>query len=34
MINQAEIVIPTNKLELKPQCEEQIYVILVMHILL
>ena len=34
MINQKKITIQTKKLELKHQCLDQIYVILVMHTLL
>ena len=34
MINQKKITILTKKLELKHQCLDQIYVILVLHILL
>ena len=34
MINQKKITILTKKLELKQQCLDQIYVILVLHILL
>ena len=34
MINQEEITVLTKKLELKHQCEDQIYVILMMPILL
>ena len=34
MINQEEIIMPTKKLELNNQCEDLIYVIVLMHILL